>query len=197
MESHVEDRLLFDIEKRFTVQRKWIRRVQVAHAVRQLDTDIIRAKVTRSNHCEQNYENSVFVSNANVYILVLLRRYFFSPKRKRLLKRGDGKKRFVFCSVSIGPQNVHTNGSIMWQGSQYLNFDVQSGYHTLEEDFGLSFNAAVNSSLQDLNAIRIYVDHNYGTNSFNTSVLLQVRMLRFRTRNAINGLNASARSVRR
>jgi len=62
----------------------------------------------------------------------------------------------------------------MWQGSQYLNFDVQSGYHTWEEDFGLSFNAAVNSSLQDLNAIRIYVDHNYGTNSFNTSVLLQV-----------------------
>lgn len=78
------------------------------------------------------------------------------------------------CSVSIGPQNVQTNGSIMWQGSQYLNFDIQSGYHTLEEDFGFSFNTAVNSSLQDLNAIRIYINHNYGTNSFNTSVLLQV-----------------------
>ncbi|VVC30431.1 Hypothetical protein CINCED_3A001550 [Cinara cedri] len=76
--------------------------------------------------------------------------------------------------VSIGPQNVHTNGSIMWQGNQYLNFDVQSGYHTLDEDFGVSFNAGVNSSLQDLNAIRIYVNHNYGTNSFNTSVLLQI-----------------------
>lgn len=70
---------------------------------------------------------------------------------------------------------MHTNGSVMWQGSQYLHFDVQSGYHTLEEDFGFSFNAAVKSSLQDLNAIRIYVNHNYGTNSFNTSVLLQVR----------------------
>lgn len=80
----------------------------------------------------------------------------------------------VFRSVAIGPQNLHTNGSIMWQGSQYMNFDVQSGYHTLDEDFGFSFNAAVNSSLQDLNAIRIYVNHNYGTNSFNTSILLQV-----------------------
>lgn len=62
----------------------------------------------------------------------------------------------------------------MWQGNQYLNFDVQSGYQTLDEDFGFSFNTAVNSSLQDLNAIRIYINHNYGTNSFNTSVLLQV-----------------------
>lgn len=74
----------------------------------------------------------------------------------------------------IGPQNLHTNGSVMWQGNQYLNFDVQSGYQTLDEDFGFSFNTAVNSSLQDLNAIRIYINHNYGTNSFNTSVLLQV-----------------------
>lgn len=49
MESHVEDRLLFNIEKRFTVRRKWIRGLQVAYAVRQLDTDIIRAKVTRAN----------------------------------------------------------------------------------------------------------------------------------------------------
>lgn len=63
----------------------------------------------------------------------------------------------------------------MWQGNQYMNFDVQSGYHTLDEDFGFSFNAAVNSSLQDLNAIRIYVNHNYGVNSFNTSILLQVK----------------------
>lgn len=80
----------------------------------------------------------------------------------------------IFCSVTIGPQNLHTNGSVMWQGNQYLDFDVQSGYQTLDEDFGFSFNTAVNSSLQDLNAIRIYVSHNYGTNSFNTSVLLQV-----------------------
>jgi len=77
----------------------------------------------------------------------------------------------------IGPQNLHTNGSVMWQGNQYLNFDVQSGYQTLDEDFGFSFNTAVNSSLQDLNAIRIYINHNYGTNSFNTSVLLQVMYL--------------------
>ncbi|XP_060856834.1 uncharacterized protein LOC132934536 [Metopolophium dirhodum] len=77
-------------------------------------------------------------------------------------------------SVMIGPQNLHTNGSVMWQGNQYLNFDVQSGYQTLDEDFGFSFNTAVNSSLQDLNAIRIYINHNYGTNSFKTSVLLQI-----------------------
>jgi hypothetical protein len=62
----------------------------------------------------------------------------------------------------------------MWQISQYLNFDVQSGYHTLDEDFGFSFNTAVRSSLQDLNAIRIYLNHNYGISNFNTSVLLQV-----------------------
>jgi hypothetical protein len=77
----------------------------------------------------------------------------------------------------IGPQNLHTNGSVMWQGTQYLDFDVQSGYQTLDEEFGFSFNTAVNSSLQDLNAIRIYINHNYGTNSFNTTVLLQVIIL--------------------
>lgn len=77
-------------------------------------------------------------------------------------------------SVLIGPQNVQTNGTIMWQAGQYLNFDVQSGYHTLDEEFGFSFNTAVNSSLQDLNAIRMYFSHNYGVSSFNTSVMLQV-----------------------
>ncbi|XP_025406452.1 uncharacterized protein LOC112680523 [Sipha flava] len=77
-------------------------------------------------------------------------------------------------SVLIGPQNLQTNGNIMWQISQYLNFDVQSGYHTLDEDFGFSFNTAVRSSLQDLNAIRIYLNHNYGISNFNTSVLLQI-----------------------
>ncbi|XP_050528812.1 uncharacterized protein LOC126898616 isoform X2 [Daktulosphaira vitifoliae] len=76
--------------------------------------------------------------------------------------------------IIIGPQNLHTNGSAVWQGTQYLNFDVQSGYYTLEDDFGFSFNTAVKSSLKDLNAIRVYINHNYGTNSFNTSISLQI-----------------------
>lgn len=77
--------------------------------------------------------------------------------------------------MNINPQDVKSNGTVVWQSKQQLDLEVSAGYRFTELEDYVSFVSQINSTIPEISSMQGILKYQYVHNKINAAFVIQVR----------------------